>query len=95
MTSIINDSDEYVLSDSDEDVLFAFAVEESHDNSTFERYIRQYPHLAGYLAELSLELRLQRATCEIDTPVDEALMMAKFRAGAALRRRPKESSNGQ
>jgi hypothetical protein len=41
-----------------EAVLYAFAVEASHDRSTLERYLKQYPELAEELIDLSSELRL-------------------------------------
>jgi hypothetical protein len=41
---------------SSEDVLNAFAVEPSHDGSTLERYLRNFPQYAIELAHLSQEL---------------------------------------
>ncbi|MCE9567300.1 MAG: hypothetical protein K8U57_35305 [Planctomycetes bacterium] len=41
-----------------EAILDAFAVEATHDRSTLERYLRQYPELAQELIDLSSELRL-------------------------------------
>ncbi|MDT8263932.1 hypothetical protein RQ832_11800, partial [Roseomonas sp. DSM 102946] len=58
--------------DSAEEILLAFAVEQAHDNATLDRYLQLYPHLSGELIDLSLDLRLQRATVEITTPADEA-----------------------
>ncbi|HXH45461.1 MAG TPA: hypothetical protein VNK51_16645 [Bradyrhizobium sp.] len=69
--------------DSAEEILLAFAVEQAHDNATLDRYLQLYPHLSGELIDLSLDLRLQRATVEITTPADEAWVeasLAAFRA---------------
>lgn len=44
-----------------EAILYAFAVEASHDRATLERYLRQYPELAEELIDLSSELRLNDA----------------------------------
>ena len=41
-----------------EAILYAFAVEPSHDRDTLERYLRQYPDLAEDLIDLSSEFRL-------------------------------------
>jgi len=41
---------------SSEDVLNAFTVEPTHDRSTLERYLREFPHYAVELAHLSHEL---------------------------------------
>lgn len=45
-----------------ESILYAFAVEATHDRSTLERYLRQYPELTDDLIDLSLELRLATPT---------------------------------
>ncbi|SIR24455.1 hypothetical protein SAMN05880590_11513 [Rhizobium sp. RU35A] len=69
--------------DSAEEILLAFAVEQAHDKATLDRYLQLYPHLSGELIDLSLDLRLQRATGEITTPADEAWVeasLAAFRA---------------
>ncbi|MFJ6327840.1 MULTISPECIES: hypothetical protein [unclassified Rhizobium] len=69
--------------DSAEEVLLAFAVEQEHDNGTLDRYLQLYPHLSRELIDLSLDLRLQRATGETTTPADEAWVeasLAAFRA---------------
>ena len=69
--------------DSAEEILLAFAVEQEHDNATLDRYLQLYPHLSGDLIDLSLDLRLQRATGETTTPADEAWVeasLAAFRA---------------
>lgn len=69
--------------DSVEEILLAFTVEQAHDNATLDRYLQLYPHLSGELIDLSLDLRLQRATGEISTPTDEAwveVSLAAFRA---------------
>jgi hypothetical protein len=56
----------------DEEILLSFAVEHDQDGGILERYLRQYPHLAEQLIDLSLELRLRRATGETATdPTDE------------------------
>jgi hypothetical protein len=39
-------------------ILYSFAVEPHHDRQTLERYIRQYPELAGDLIDLLSELRV-------------------------------------
>jgi hypothetical protein len=44
--------------DEKEGVLYAFAVEPSHDQTTLERYLRQYPELAEEIVDLLSELRL-------------------------------------
>ncbi len=64
----------------DEEILLAFAVEPAHDRSTLERYLRSYPHLADDLIDLSLDLRLQRATDDASAPVDEAWVEASWTA---------------
>jgi hypothetical protein len=56
----------------DEDVLLAFAVEPQHDRATLERYLRSHPHLADDLIDLSLDMRLWRASGGASTPVDDA-----------------------
>lgn len=69
--------------DSAEDILLAFAVEREHNNATLDRYLKLYPHLSDELIDLSLDLRLQRATGETTTPADEAWVeasLAAFRA---------------
>lgn len=69
--------------DSAEEILLAFAVEQEHDNATLDRYLQLYPHLADELIDLSLDLRLHRATGETTTPADEAWVeasLAAFRA---------------
>lgn len=69
--------------DSAEEILLAFAVEQEHNNATLDRYLQLYPHLSDELVELSLDLRLQRATGEITGPADEAWVeasLAAFRA---------------
>ena len=43
-----------------EAILDAFAVEETHDRATLERYLRKYPELAEELIDLSAELRLAK-----------------------------------
>lgn len=66
-----------------EEILLAFAVEQEQDNATFDRYIQMYPHLLDELIDLSLDLRLQRATGDTTTPADEAWVdasLAAFRA---------------
>lgn len=66
----------------------AFAVEPDHDRSTLERYLRLHPELAEDLIDLSMELRLQRATADISAPVDEAwaeASLADFHAAALAR----------
>lgn len=44
-----------------EAILYAFAIEASHDRETLERYLRQYPELAGDLIDLASEIRLGEA----------------------------------
>ncbi len=69
--------------DSAEEIFLAFAVEQEQGNSTLERYLQLYPHLADELIDLSLDLRLHRATGEATTPADEAWVeasLAAFRA---------------
>src|SRR4051794_1722976 len=44
-----------------EAVLYAFAVEPSHDQDTLERYLTEYPGLAEDLIDLTSELRLSEA----------------------------------
>lgn len=39
-------------------ILYAFAIEPTHDRATLERYLRLYPDAAEDLIDLSLELRL-------------------------------------
>ena len=65
------------------EIFLAFAVEQEHDNATLERYLQLYPHLADELVDLSLDLRLQRATEDTTAPADEAWVdssLAAFRA---------------
>jgi hypothetical protein len=71
-----------------EEILMAFAVEPEHDRGTLERYLRLHPELAADLIDLSMELRLQRATADISAPVDEAWVeasLADFHAAAPTR----------
>jgi hypothetical protein len=56
----------------DDDILLAFAVEPEHDRATLERYLQLYPHLAEDLVDLSLDIRLRRASDGTSSPVDEA-----------------------
>lgn len=66
----------------------AFAVEPEHDRATLERYLRLHPDLAEDLVDLSMELRLQRATADISEPVNEAWVeasLADFHATAPAR----------
>lgn len=66
----------------------AFSVEPEHDRDTLERYLRLHPELAEDLVDLSMELRLQRATADISEPVDEAWVeasLADFHAEAPAR----------
>lgn len=77
--------------DSAEEIFLAFAVEQEHDNATLERYLQLYPHLADELIDLSLDLRLQRATEDTTTPADEAWVeasLAAFRAASPVRASP-------
>lgn len=67
-----------------EEVLLAFAVEHEQDNATLERFLRQYPHLADRLIDLSLDLRLQRATEEVTPPTDEQWVEASLAAFRAI-----------
>lgn len=64
----------------DEDVLLAFAVEREHDRATLERYLQSYPHLADDLVDLSLDMRLRRASDGISSPVDEAWVKESWTA---------------
>lgn len=68
----------------DEEILLSFAVEHDQEDGILERYLRQYPHLADQLIDLSLELRLRRSTGEKATdPTDEQWVeasLATFRA---------------
>lgn len=66
----------------------AFSVEPEHNRDTLERYLRLHPELAEDLVDLSMELRLQRATADISEPVDEAWIeasLADFHAEAPAR----------
>ena len=66
----------------------AFSVEPEHNRNTLERYLRLHPELAEDLVDLSMELRLQRATADISEPVDEAWIeasLADFYAEAPAR----------
>lgn len=67
-----------------EEILLAFTVELEQDNATIERYLRQYPHLADRLIDLSLDLRLQRATEELTPPTDEQWVEASLAAFRAI-----------
>jgi len=64
----------------DEEILLAFAVEPAHDRSTLERYLQAYPHLADDLIDLSLELRLLRASDGASASVEEAWVEASWTA---------------
>jgi hypothetical protein len=46
--------------DDKEAILYAFAVEDSHDRETLERYLREYPELSEELIDLSSEIRLSK-----------------------------------
>lgn len=48
-----------INSDQKEEVLYAFAVEPNHDQTTLERYLKQCPELAEELVDLLSELRLE------------------------------------
>ena len=63
-----------------EEVLLAFAVEHEQDNAILERYLRQYPQFADRLIDLSLDLRLHRATEEATPPTDEQWVEASLAA---------------
>lgn len=67
-----------------EEILLAFSVEHLQDNATLERFLRQYPHLADQLIELSLDLRLQRATEKVTAPTDEDWVEASLLAFHAI-----------
>lgn len=67
-----------------EEIFLAFAVEHEQDNATLERYLRQYPHLADQLIDLSLDLRLQRAAAEATAPTDEQWVDASLAAFRAI-----------
>lgn len=74
--------------DDADEVLLAFAVEPEHDRTTLERYLRLHPELAEELIDLSMELRLQRATAGTSAPVDETWVeasLADFHAEAPKR----------
>ena len=43
----------------EEEIMLAFSVEPSHGPETLQRYLGLYPHLAGELLDLALELRLE------------------------------------
>jgi hypothetical protein len=63
-------------------------VEPEHDRATLERYLRLHPELAEDLVDLSMELRLHRATADVSGPIDEAWVEASltdFHATAPLR----------
>jgi hypothetical protein len=49
-----------------ETVLYAFAVEPTHDQKTLERYLRQHPELTDELIDLSFELRIT----DVEIPAD-------------------------
>lgn len=72
--------------DSAEEILLAFAVEQEQDNATLDRYLQLYPNLSGELIDLSLDLRLQRATEEITAPADEAWVEASLQPSEPSRR---------
>jgi hypothetical protein len=61
-----------------ESVLYAFAVEDTHDRRTLERYLQDYPELSEELVDLSSELRLSEGLAAvpgvaiIDSGLDEA-----------------------
>lgn len=70
--------------DNIEEILLAFSVEHEQDNANLEHYLRQYPHLADQLIDLSLDLRLQRATAEATPPTDEQWVEASLAAFRAI-----------
>jgi hypothetical protein len=47
--------------DEKEGILYAFAVEWNHDQTTLERYLNQYPELAEEIVDLLSEIRLGEA----------------------------------
>jgi hypothetical protein len=51
-----------------ETILYAFAVEPSHDQATLDRYLAQHPDLAEELIDLAFELRF--AAAQAPGPVD-------------------------
>ncbi len=55
-----------------ENILFAFAVEPNHNRETLDRYLKKYPQLANELIDLSSELRLQASSPQPPaTPIDD------------------------
>lgn len=44
-----------------ESILYAFAIEPTHDRATLERYLALYPELAAELVDLSAEIRQSEA----------------------------------
>ncbi len=55
-----------------ENVLYAFAIEASHNRETLDRYLKNYPQLANELIDLSSELRLQANSPQPSaTPIDD------------------------
>lgn len=59
-----------------EDVLMRFAMEPARDRSTLERYLQDYPAYAEDLISLSTDLKLQEATAQATTTIDEATVEA-------------------
>ena len=77
-----------------EAILYAFAVESSHDRNTLERYLRDYPELAEDLIDLTSELRLSEALGPSPTSAAEDIgVEAAWREFLACK--PQESSSNK
>lgn len=53
-----------------ETILYAFAVEPSHDRTTLDRYLAKYPELTEELIDVAFELRLAEAESHIPTQAE-------------------------
>lgn len=59
-----------------ETILYAYAVEPTHDRNTLERYLSRYPNLAEELIDLTSELRLGEALSPSPASEDTGLEAA-------------------
>lgn len=72
-----------------EDILDAFAMEESHTKATLDRYLTAYPQFAGELIDLSRELLWSGAPVEAELAADDlARIDAAWSRHATVQSRP-------
>jgi hypothetical protein len=62
---------------SEEDVLFAFAVESAHDSQALERFLSKYPEYIDAILDLSMELELNSSHIEGEEEADSTRHVEK------------------